>query len=101
MNKSELFKRAWHIARTTGKTFSICLVKAWELYKLKKAMAIRKVKFAFEKKDGTLRYATGTLEKDYLQDVKGRGSSLSVMTYWDIESRGFRCFKIENLIKIY
>lgn len=102
MDKSQLFKRAWYIAKTTGKNFAICLVKAWELYKLKKALAKRKVKFAYEKVNGELRYAVGTLEEKFLGDVKGlRKPNIKVLSYYDLDAMAFRCFRIENLVKVY
>ena len=102
MNKSELFKRAWAIARETGKSFRISLIKAWECYRLKKAMLSRKVKFAFEKVDGTLRYAMGTMQEKFLGDVKGlREPNPKVVTYYDLDAMAFRCFKSSNLVKIY
>ena len=51
-------RRAWTIARTTGKAFNICLVKAWSLYRLTQRMRAGVVRFAYEKADGTLRMCT-------------------------------------------
>jgi len=58
-----IMRRAWTIARTTGKTFNICLVKAWSLYRLTQRMRAGVVRFAYEKADGTLRRAAGTLHE--------------------------------------
>lgn len=100
--RSQVFKRAHEIARSTGKAFAICLVKAWQIYRLKKAMVKGTVKFAFEKVDGTIRYAYGTLESKFLGDVKGlRKPNPKVVTYYDMEKLAFRCFKAENLVRIY
>ena len=33
---STIMRRAWHIARATGKAFAVCLSKAWQLYRLTK-----------------------------------------------------------------
>lgn len=102
MNKSELFTRAWIIAKATGKSFRIALVEAWKIYKLKKAMLKRKVKFAYEKVNGELRYAVGTMEEKFLGDVKGlRKPNPKVVTYYDLDAMAFRCFKSENLVKVY
>ena len=48
-----IMRRAWTIARATGKAFSICLVKAWSLYRLTQRMRAGVVRFAYEKADGT------------------------------------------------
>ena len=42
--RTRVFKRAWEISHQTGKSFSICLVKAWQVYRLKKRMAKETVK---------------------------------------------------------
>lgn len=98
--RSQVFKRAHVIARNTGKAFAICLVKAWQIFRLKKRMARESVKFAYEKADGTLRYALGTLSGNY--EIKGTGiPTYKTMAYYDMEANGFRSFKVENLIAIY
>jgi hypothetical protein len=99
--RSKVFKYAWQIVKSTGKSFRIALVKAWQVYKLRKRMVIETVKFAFEKADGSLRYALGTL-KDTANLVKGTGKeNYKTVAYFDTEANGFRSFKIESLIKIY
>lgn len=100
--RSQVFKRAHEIARSTGKTFAICLVKAWQIYRLKKQMLKGTVKFAFEKVDGTIRYAYGTLEQKFLGDVQGlRKPNPKVVNYYDMEKLAFRCFRADNLVRIY
>ncbi|MFS4446733.1 SH3 beta-barrel fold-containing protein [Maribacter sp. 2307UL18-2] len=102
MDKSHLFKQAWVIAKATGKSFRIALVKAWSIYKLKMEMLKRKVKIAYEKKDGSLRYAMATMQSKFLGDIKGlRAPNPKVVTYYDLDSMAFRCFKAENLIQVY
>ena len=100
--RSKVFKRAYQIMQATGKAFAVCLSKAWALYRLAKAMRTEdKVHFTYEKKDGSLRRAYGTL-KDVSRFVKGTGkTSESVFHYWDLEAAGFRSFKIENLITVF
>lgn len=97
--RSKVFKYAWQIVRNTGKSISVALAKAWQVYKLRKRMAIETVKFAFEKADGSLRVAYGTL-KDAV--VKGTGKeNYKTVAYFDTIKNAFRCFKVENLINIY
>ena len=100
--RSRVFKRAYEIMKATGKTFAVCLSKAWALYRLAKQMRVKEsVCFSYEKKDGTLRKAYGTL-KDVGQFIKGTGkAAMSVFHYWDTEAVGFRCFKVENLVAVY
>lgn len=99
--RTQVFRWAYEILRETGKCFSVCLAKAWALYRLSKALKKGIVYFAYEKADGTLRKAKGTL-KDVQRLVKGTGKpNFKTMSYFDVETGGFRCFKVENLITVY
>lgn len=92
-------RRAWHIARATGKTFAVSLSKAWQLYRLTKWMRAGVVRFAYEKTDGTLRKAAGTLhEVAAMLKGTGRPDDGRTVRYYDVEAGGFRSFKVENLI---
>ena len=100
--RSKVFTRAYEIMKATGKAFAVCLSKAWALYRLTKKLKYSdEVCFTYEKKDGSLRRAYGTL-KNVSQFVKGTGrTSTGVFHYWDLEAVAFRCFKVENLVTIY
>ena len=67
-----IMRRAWVIARTTGKAFAVALAKSWQLYRLVKQMQAGVVRFSYEKADGTLRRALGT-RKDVAELIKGTG----------------------------
>ncbi|WP_295878775.1 SH3 beta-barrel fold-containing protein [uncultured Alistipes sp.] len=97
-----IMRRSWALFRTTGKTFSVCLSKAWQLYRLTDRMRAGVVRFAYEKADGTLRRACGTL-RDIAATIKGSGRPDDGRTvkYYDIEAAGWRSFKVENLITVY
>ncbi|TXF75920.1 SH3 beta-barrel fold-containing protein [Chryseobacterium sp.] len=99
--RSQVFLRAYEIMSGTGKAFAVCLSKAWQLYRLSKEMATKEeVCFTYEKKDGTLRKAYGTL-KNVAQFVKGNGvQTPKVFNYWDLEAAAFRSFKVENFIAV-
>lgn len=98
--RTKVFRRAHEIMRATGKAFSVCLSKAWAVYRLIKRMRKGATSFTFEKKDGSLRRATGILK-----DIPGTGSgsreeNFKTVAYFDIDRNAFRCFKVENLISI-
>lgn len=99
---STIMRRAWQIARATGKAFAVALSKSWQLYRLTKQMRAGIVRFAYEKADGTLRKAIGTL-KDTAALVKGTGRPDDGRTvrYYDVEADGWRSFKVENFITAY
>jgi hypothetical protein len=97
--RSRVFKQAHQIRKETGKLISVCLVKAWAAYRLVKKMRTSIVKFSFEKKDGSLRYANGTLTQG---EVKGTGiPNFKTVNYYDTDANGFRSFLVSNLLTIY
>lgn len=91
--------RAYHIMNETGLTWVESLKKAWQLYRLNKDLHSGNVTFYFEKKDGEIRKATGTLKIDYEFKTQNQPNP-KVLTYFDIEAGAFRCFKVENFIMI-
>ncbi len=97
-----IMRRSWQICRTTGKAFAVCLSRAWALYRLTKRMRAGVVRFAYEKADGTLRKACGTLH-DVAATVKGTGrlDDGRTVKYYDTEAAGWRSFKVENLVTVY
>lgn len=99
--RSKVFKQAHELMKATGKAFSVCLSRAWALYRLTKQMHQGVVTFAYEKADGSLRKAKGTL-KDVQNLIKGTGTeNYKTVRYFDVEANGFRSFKVENLITVY
>ena len=99
--RTRVFHWAHQLVKNTGKSFSVCLAKAWALYRLRKRMTIETVKIAFEKADGSLRTAYATL-KDISGAFKGTGKpNYKTLAYYDTEANGFRSFKVENFITAY
>ena len=100
--RSKVFNQAHEIRKATGKAFSICLINAWKAYRLTKRMKKEVVKFAFEKIDGSLRYASGTLNGMGTNLIKGTGTpNFKTVSYFDIDANGFQSFKVENLVRVY
>ena len=99
--RSKVFKQAYEMVASAGKSFQVCLSKAWAIYRLSKRMRDEIVVFAYEKADGTLRKAKGTL-KGIQSLIKGTGKENDkAMRYFDVEANGFRSFRVENLITVY
>lgn len=98
--RSKVFAWAHEIARATGRHFAVCLSQAWSIYRLRRAMLKGTVRFCFEKADGRLRAAVGTL-KDVGDKVKGTGAfNPKTVTFFDIEKGEFRSFKTEKFFTI-
>lgn len=100
--RARVMKYAWQLWRATKQQWRICMIKAWQLYRLAKAMREGVVTFYYQKADGTIRKAVGTLRNlpagATLGGKKVTKPSYKTMAYFDTEKNSFRCFKIENLI---
>lgn len=99
----EVMKNAWRFFKVTGESFSECLKKSWAVYKLAKEMKTKTVQFFYQKVNGEIRQAFGTMAEEVIHDkVKGIGRKPNedLFIYWDTEKESFRSFKKFNLIKI-
>lgn len=98
----EVMKLAWQFVKKNGYNMSEALKIAWANIKLKAEMKKRIVKFYFQKVDGSIREAYGTLKEDLLprHEESGRKKNDTVQTYFDSEVEGWRSFKKANLISI-
>ena len=76
-----------------------------KLNELKARMRNGVVKFAFLKKDKSVRIAYGTMMSALVGDhINSRGmcgDARKVCTYFDVERGQFRCFQMQALIKIW
>ena len=98
----EVMSLAWQFVKRNGYTMSEALKTAWRNIKLRAALNKRIVKFYFQKVDGTLREAYGTLKTELIPETKGddRKRNDTVQVYFDTEKSEYRCFKKANLVKI-
>ena len=93
--------RAFELKSATM-SWSECLKQAWAVLKLKLAMKKRVVEFYFQKVDGSIRQAFGTLQEsliDYTPNGKGYACK-DCTKYWDEVKGEWRQFKNYNLIRI-
>lgn len=100
---SEIMKLAWQFVKKNGYSMAEALKCAWANMKLKAAMKDRIVKFYFQKVDGSVREAFGTLKESLLpptNSTDSRKKSETVQAYFDTEKSEYRCFKKANLLSI-
>lgn len=100
---SNVMTAAWQFVKNNGYTMSEALKCAWRNIKLQAAMRTRIVKFHFQKIDGSIREAFGTLAERIVpatNGTSGRKVNNSVQTYFDTEKHEWRCFKKANLIDV-
>ena len=98
----EVMMQAWQFIRNNGYSRREALKVAWANIKLRTAMKSRIVKFYFQKVDGSIREAFGTLAESIVPPTLGTGrrTNDTCQTYWDSEKGDWRCFKKANLIRI-
>lgn len=76
-----------------------------KLNELKTRMRKEVVKFAYLKKDLSVKIAYGTLMPQLMSDkILGTGicgDARKVVVYYDVECGNFRCFQMQALIKIW
>lgn len=98
----EIMQLAWQFVRRNGYSMSEALRCAWVNYKLRLAMASRIVKFYFQKIDGSIREAFGTLASNIVPETgeSNRKRNDTVQVYYDTEKADWRCFKKANLMSI-
>lgn len=98
--------RAKVIAVRTSSRMVDGISKALLIEQLKKKLRSGQiVKFAYLKKDGSIRIAFGTTNPNFVADkVCGWGASreeFATTAYFDLERGGWRSFRWENLIAVY
>lgn len=93
---------AWQFVKRNGYTMSEALKGAWANVKLRTELSNRIVKFYFQKVNGVIREAYGTLKSELIPETKGdeRKRNDTVQVYFDTEKSEYRCFKKANLIRI-
>lgn len=98
----EIMNAAWGFVRQCGFSMSDALKQAWLNYKLRCELTQRIVKFYFQKVNGDIREAYGTLKADVLPPTQdsGRKPNPTVQVYFDTEKQEYRCFKKANLLRI-
>lgn len=98
----EVMSLAWQMVKRNGFSMSEALKIAWTNMKLKSEMKNRIVKFYFQKVDGSLREAYGTLKDNLLPETKGgdRKQNETTQTYYDTERQEWRCYKKANLLRM-
>jgi hypothetical protein len=100
---SNLMKEAWTLVKVYGMTISEAMKKAWTLFKLNKNLHKGIVKFFYQKLDGTVRTAWGTLKSElipFTSSAANRKHNDTVLCYYDTEKASFRSFKKANILSI-
>lgn len=100
---SKVAQRATVIAERTNDV-ALGMTKALMIETLKEKLRNGVAHFFFMKKDGTLREAWGTTQKELAgSKVNGRGESresFACCAFWDVEKGAWRSFRWETLVQV-
>ena len=99
----EIMRLAWQFVKKNGYSMSEALKTAWQNIRLKTRLYNGIVKFYFQKVDGSVREAYGTLKESLLPPTNGtdnRKKNDTVQVYFDTEKSEYRCFKKANLLRM-
>ena len=98
----EVMNLAWQFVKRNGYSMSEAMKCAWANIKVRAMMKTKIVKFYFQKVDGSIREAFGTLADNIVPATSGsdRKRNDTVQTYYDTEKQDWRCFKKANLVRI-
>lgn len=98
----EVMILGWQLVKRNGYSKSEALKVAWLNIKLKAQMKSRIVKFYFQKVDGSIREAFGSLAENIVPPTTGAGrrTNDTCQVYYDSERQDWRCFKKANLLSI-
>ena len=98
---SNIMRMAWRFYRTTHESFSECLKLAWRNFRLVRRMSKSVVRFFFQKLDGSIREAFGTLRSDMVPPVdENRKKNETVQVFFDTEKQSWRSFRCINLLSV-
>lgn len=99
--KFQVMTTAWKMIKDKLFTnLSDALKAAWAKVKLTVKLKLGAVDFIFEKLDGSIRKAKGTLNSEMFEyETKNQKTMKSelILTYFDLDVREFRCFYITKL----
>lgn len=103
-SRSEVLTLAHQIRRQNQfLTWGQCQAQAWQVVRLRTALRAGATRFTFQKQDGEVREAYGTLNPDLFQyENKGsdRAESPTAIKYYDLEKGAWRSFRAERILKV-
>ena len=99
---SNVMSLAWQFVKRNGMSMSEALKCAWRNIKMRAMMMQRIVKFYFQKVNGSIREAYGTLKAELLphHEESNRKKNDTVQVYFDTEIQEWRCYKKANLMNV-
>lgn len=104
ISRSKVMKAAHAIRRqNTDLTWGQCQVQAWQVARLCAALRAGATRFTFQKQDGEVREAYGTLNPalfQYETKGSGRAENLTAIKYFDLDKQAWRSFRAERILNV-
>lgn len=102
--RSEVLSLAWAIRRQNQfLAWGQCQAQAWQVVRLRAALRAGATRFTFQKQDGEVREAYGTLNPALFQyEAKGsdRAENLTAIKYYDLDKQAWRSFRAERILRV-
>lgn len=109
-NRRQILTLAHLIKKSENITFGEAQKRAWKISRATQLHTLLKnniVTFEYQKENGETRRAVGTLNDMFISYTpKGNGTTAQTINYttavkyWDLDANGFRCFRVDRLVKI-
>lgn len=104
INRSEVLTLAHQIRRQNQfLTWGQCQAQAWKVARLRLALRAGAARFTFQKQDGEMREAYGTLNPDLFRyEHKGgdRAECPTAIKYFDLDKNAWRSFRAERIMQV-
>lgn len=99
-----LMNTAWRLKKELDADISLTMKDAWKVTRLKDKMSQGIVEFVFQKMNGEVRIAHGTIKSDLIPagtkpSKVNRTKSPSYICYYDTDKNAWRCFHAHKLLK--
>lgn len=102
--RSEVLSLAWAIRRQNQfLTWGQCQTQAWQVVRLRAVLRAGATRFTFQKQDGEVREAYGTLNPNLFKyEMKGsdRAENLTAIKYFDLDKQAWRSFRAERILQV-
>jgi len=103
-NRSEILTLAHQIRRQNQfLSWGQCQAQAWQVARLRAALRAGATRFTFQKENGEVRVAYGTLNQQFFEyEYKGsdRAENPTAIKYYDLDKNAWRSFRAERILKV-
>lgn len=109
LNRRQILTLAHSIKKSENISFGEAQKRAWRIYRatsLHNSLKDSICTFEYQKENGETRRAVGTLNNTFFNyEPKSNGTIQTIhytaaIKYWDLDANGFRCFRVDRLVKI-